>query len=85
MQIIALPQASSETADQWFDASWNTLLEEFGGRPETIQQLRSLGRHREKHTTTSPPGTKTSESNIRDGIKERLRTAFSEVLRQTNS
>jgi hypothetical protein len=80
-QILALQPLGADTIDQWFDAGWNMLLEEMQGQPEKNVALRALGSYRRNHTVTSPPGTKASESNIRDGIKERLRGAFSEVVR----
>jgi hypothetical protein len=85
-QILNLDPPSGGTANQWFDAAWEVLLDRTRGHPEKDEQLRKLGVHRKGHTTTAKPGSKTSESNIRDGIKERLREAFFEVIsRRPNS
>jgi len=83
-QILDLPPLSTKTVNQWFDAAWRMVLEETEGRPEKNAQLRAFGAHRKGKTIaanlTANLGSKTSESNIRDGIKERLKKAFTEVV-----
>ena len=79
-QIIALPPASIETADQWFDAGWNLILEETNRHPEWNPILHPLGAFRKQYMKTSSPASRTPDSNVRDGIKQRLRAAFSDIL-----
>jgi hypothetical protein len=79
-QIITLPPPSTETANQWFDAGWNFILEETNGRPEWNPILHPLGAFRKQYVKTSSPAARTSDSNVRDGIKQRLRAAFSDIL-----
>ena len=79
-QIIALPPASSETAHEWFAAGWNLILEETNRHPEWNPILQPLGAFRKQHTKTSSTASRTPDTNIRDGIKQRLRAAFSDIL-----
>jgi hypothetical protein len=82
-QVLKLKPLSADSVNQWFDTAWKVILDRTHGRPEKDEQLRKLGEHRKRHTITAKPGSKTIESNIRDGIKERLREAFSEVISRT--
>jgi hypothetical protein len=88
-QILALEPLSVDTIDEWFDAGWNLLLEETQGHPERHPDLRQLGTYRKAKTIaanlTPNLGGKASESNIRDGIKERLKRAFVEVVAPSNA
>ena len=79
-QIIALSPASSETAHEWFAAGWNLILEETNRHPEWNPILEPLGAFRKQHTKTSSAASRTPDTNIRDGIKQRLRAAFSDIL-----
>lgn len=79
-QILTLKPICRATVQQWFDAAWKVVLDQTDGHPEKDPQMRQLGVHRKEHTGTSKSGSKTSESNIRDGIKQRLQVAFSEVV-----
>ena len=72
-----LPPLTKSTADLWIEnVGWPMILKATDGKPERHQQLRKLGLYRAKHTTTAKPGSKTSESNIRDGIKQAVTQAL---------
>lgn len=80
-KILRLEPLSHDTVEEWFNVAWEVLLERTeNGHPERHPKFRKLGVHREKHTSTAKLRSKTSESNVRDGIKQRLRTAFGEVV-----
>ncbi len=80
MQIIALPPPSTDTVDRWFEAGWNLILEETHGHPEWDARFRPLGKFREEYKKPSSPAARTPDTNVRDGIKQRLRTAFSMLM-----
>lgn len=72
-----LPPLTKETVKLWMAAvGWPLVMVRTEGHPEKHPQLRKLGRHREGHTATSARGSKTSESNIRDGIKKLITQAL---------
>jgi hypothetical protein len=64
----------------WFELGWEIVLEENRGNPERNPELRPLGLHREKHSVQQSQQktltARTAESNIRDGIRDRLRKAM---------
>jgi hypothetical protein len=64
----------------WFELTWEIVLEENRGNPERNPELRPLGLHREKHSVQQSQQktltARTAESNIRDGIRDRLRKAM---------
>ncbi|MCX6925811.1 MAG: hypothetical protein NT154_21785 [Verrucomicrobia bacterium] len=79
---------SAATWLNWFEAAWKALLDDHDGKPEAAPELRRLGLYRASHSTESYGGTqktvtsKTRESNIRDGIREKLRKAVKRLSEQ---
>jgi hypothetical protein len=76
----ALPPLSKAKAKLWMDkVGWPLILLLTNGKPEKTP-LRILGTHRARHTGTrmgaARLGGKTSESNIRDGIKKLITQAL---------
>jgi len=79
-EALQLPPLTKDTAKEWMQkVGWPYVLKETGNQPEKHPQLRKLGIHRQGHTETAKPGSKTSESNIRDGIKKLIRQALQEM------
>jgi hypothetical protein len=72
----------------WFEAAWKALLDDHDGKPEADPELRRLGLYRENHSAERYGGAqktvtnKTRESNIRDGIREKLRKAVKRLSEQ---
>ena len=77
--------SSGTTWTDWFDLGWAIVLEESKGHPEANPQLRPLGLYREKHSLLEGQQKtvthKTRESNIRDGIKEKVQQAFEQLAK----
>jgi len=71
-----LPEFNKLSAEKWFEVGWLALMEASNGQPEKIKALRVLGNYRAKHRSTAKPGSRTSESDIRDGIKTSLKRAM---------
>jgi hypothetical protein len=80
---LELPPLTKDTAKEWMKkVGWPYILKQSDNQPEKHPQLRKLGIHRQGHTETSKPGSKTSESNIRDGIKKLVAQALCEMASQ---
>jgi hypothetical protein len=75
-RAAGLPEFNKLTAGEWFEVGWLALMEKTNGQPENVKALRVLGNHRARHRSTAKPGSKTSESDIRDGIKTSLKRAM---------
>jgi hypothetical protein len=77
---------SKTTWPAWFGAAWEIVLEENSGHPEVNSELRPIGLYREKHSLLEAQQKrstrKTSESNIKDGIKEKLKQGFEQMAKQ---
>ena len=79
---------SAATWPDWFEAGWRALLDDYDGKPEADPELRRLGLYRASHSTEQYGGAqktvtnKTRESNIRDGIREKLRKAIRRLSEQ---
>lgn len=71
-----LPEFSKASAAEWFSVGWAALMEATNCQPEKLRELRALGKYREKHRSTAKPGSRTRESDIRDGIKTSLKRAM---------
>jgi hypothetical protein len=71
-----LPEFSQASAAEWFSVAWGALMEATNRQPENVKELRALGKYREKHRCTAKPGSRTRESDIRDGIKTSLKRAM---------
>jgi hypothetical protein len=83
---LELPPLTKDTAKEWMQkVGWPYVLKETGNQPEKHPELRKLGMHRQSHTVTSKLGSKTSESNIRDGIKKRISQALLEMASQSST
>jgi hypothetical protein len=71
---------SEQSWPSWFELAWEIVLEENGSNPERNPELRPRGLHREQHSVRQAHQksvtVRSSESNIRDGIRERLRKAM---------
>lgn len=65
-----------------FDAVWDYLERRTQGSPEKDPTLLPLGLpFARKQLDTAPKGTRSYETNIRDGIRQRMRTAYRTLLR----
>jgi hypothetical protein len=79
-----LPPLSKSNAKLWMDmVGWPFVMLMTKGQPEKDSALRKLGIHRARHTETSKSGSKTSESNIRDGIKKLITQALQNMATQS--
>jgi hypothetical protein len=56
------------------------VLFDCDGHPEKRERYRPLGLDRVKGKARGKPGSKTFETNIRDGIKKRFERAFRQLL-----
>jgi hypothetical protein len=83
----ALKPFAKATWSDWFEAAWQILMEENKDHPEKHPDLRPLGLYRENHSLLQAqqrnPTHKTVESNIRDGIREKLKQAFKQMSKRT--
>jgi hypothetical protein len=78
--ICELPPFSSnkEALDKWFLVIWKRILER--GDPAKDNKLRYLGEAAaNSKKDTYPKGTKSYESNVRQGIRAALQTAFRSI------
>lgn len=86
-EIGHMPVLSQKTREKWFSLIWKLIMHDYNGHPErvppdgsSLHNLRSLGKHRGRHSVYEgyqeklTPATK--EANIRDGIKNRLKQSF---------
>lgn len=75
---------SIQTWEGWADVVWKLVMEETHNTPEANHELRLLGHYRKDHYETKAfmrETKKTEESNIRDGIKNKLREAVRRIAR----
>jgi hypothetical protein len=79
---IKLKPFSADTWHEWFEVAWQAVLADYDGHPERDTELRETGQYRAEHTFTHAIGaqkktiSRTRETNIRDGIKEKLKGAI---------
>jgi hypothetical protein len=79
-EILALPELSAATADRWFETMWSVILASYPGmHPKRQSALRLLGQYRAKHNEATKT-KRTTEANIRDGIKTSLRNSFRRII-----
>jgi len=75
-KISALPRPSKSSLKEWQEAIWEALLLKTKGAPESNSRLREIGGYRRNHSVyigqQDKATPKTSNSNIRDGIKKAL-------------
>ena len=75
-----LAPLTKESAPQWFEIGWQLLVEKHNGHPENDEQLRKLGSFRRLHSVRQEQQKNitalTAQSNIYDGIKQRIREAL---------
>lgn len=64
-----LPSFSACTVDTWADVAWESILNLHGGHPENDPELRKIGLRRAGKATE---GSKSEQSHIRNGIREKL-------------
>jgi hypothetical protein len=79
-----LPEFNRDSAAEWFEVGWLALMEKTDNHPENVKELRLLGQYRAKHTSTAKRGSKTEASNIRDGIKEKIKRAMVTVAPESS-
>ena len=82
--ICALQAFSAQTVAAWCACAWEVVLLDHDGHPERSKIYRQLGIDRVKSSKGAPkgrgePGSKTYESNIRDGIHRRFKEGFSRL------
>lgn len=75
-----LPTLTKASAPKWFEIGWGLLMKKHNGHPEKAEKLRGLGNFKKFHTELTGKqkkgASRTAESNIRDGIKQRIREAL---------
>ena len=75
-----LAPLTKESAPQWFEIGWQLLVEKHKGHPENDEQLRKLGSFRRLHYVHQEQQkndtARTTQSNICDGIRQRIREAL---------
>jgi hypothetical protein len=78
-QIMSLPPLNSACADDWANAIWEMILVTYDRKPENDPELHKIGKYRERHSEYIEQQKKTTpqtcNSNVRDGIKERISKA----------
>ena len=87
-RAFSLPAFATNSWSESLDLAWKILLEETQQHPEKVPTLREFGIYRREHTeltSTLRPGQsfRSRESNIRDGIKERLKQAIKRLAKKT--
>lgn len=81
---------SANTWPKWFEVAWQAVLADCDGHPERDIELGKIGQYRAEHSTEKYEGTqavataKTRDSNIRDGISEKLRKAIKRLAGSPN-
>jgi hypothetical protein len=80
LECQKLPDFTKETWKEWFAVGWRALMHKMDGHPERDTKLRTLGSHREGHHVTANKGSKTSDADVRDGIKKRLQQAMQALV-----
>jgi hypothetical protein len=83
--MLALPELSEATQERWFAIAWHGILYATRGRPEDDTVLRTLGESagRKKPKFCKNLGERTSRSNARSRIKERLWQSFRSFTRDS--
>lgn len=92
--IRALPPLSAASANRWFDAMWQHIMVTSANAPERDKTLRNLGLSRagkydrvsgaaKRGAAPSARTRRSSESNIRDGIKLALKKAFFRIVKSS--
>jgi len=82
---------SADTWHEWFEVAWQAVLADYDGHPERDTELREKGQYRAEHTFTHAIGaqkktiSRTRETNIRDGIKEKLKGAIKRLATSKES
>lgn len=80
--MLALKEPVAANRAKWFAALWAMVMEGTKGQPEKHPILRTLGQHRARHNETAVKDSRTVESDIRDGIRERLKGSFDTLFPQ---
>jgi hypothetical protein len=62
---------------EWFEVAWSLVLLDTEGKPQEHPSLRQWGEYRKHHSATESP--KTQASDVRDGIRERLKQAVKQL------
>lgn len=77
---------SAKASGTWFEIVWSALCADYEGHPEKDPKLRPLGLYRAKHSINRGglTATGTRNANIRDGIKEKLKSACNRLALQKN-
>lgn len=75
-QVMSLARLSRASADEWAKTIWQKILQTHDGKPETNPELRVIGKYRERHSEKYGHQYKathrTAETEIRDGLRERI-------------
>jgi hypothetical protein len=75
-----LAPLTKDSAPRWFEIGWHLLVEKHNGHPESDPTLGKLGSFRKLHSEhvgqQKTVTARTAESNIRDGIKQRIADAL---------
>jgi len=75
-----LPPLTKASAPRWFEIGWQLLVEKHNGHPEQDENLGKLGSFRKLHSKhigqQKTVTARTAASNIRDGVKNRIREAL---------
>lgn len=79
---LAKEQVTKSVLDEWFKTIWANLRR--SGALKNDAGLRSLGKaYAQTKKDTYPVGTRSYEANLREGVRQRLRTAMDAIFRPT--
>lgn len=85
--VMALKRPCRANASAWAEVIWQGILSATDGKPELSPELRPLGEHRAKHSLHEGQQAKaterTAETNIRDGIRKRIKQAVCDLSRHS--
>jgi hypothetical protein len=79
-KLMELGELNPTNLNDWFYCVWTSVLFDYQGFPEQDSELRKIGKYRETHAAATP-GTKHAESNIREGIKLKLKQALENMVK----
>jgi len=79
---LAKKQVTKSVLDEWFKTIWANLRR--SGALKNDDGLRSLGKaYAQTKQDTYPSETRSYEANLREGVRQRLRTAMDAIFRPT--
>jgi len=89
-KAMRLEPFSAGTCPDWVEVAWQALLSDCNGHPERDPELKNIGLYRADHSTDRYSGSqrvataKTRNTNIKDGIREKLKKAIQRLSKSPN-